>query len=175
MWSASDGALIWEREAAETYGVAYSHDGALLAWRVRGAVTVVDAAAPSSKPLRRVKVGGIGEIAFHPTSAKLAVVKTRSIAIVDAASGEVESDFATSAAEQKRAVNRIAFSPDGTQLLTSTHVDGIVGLWDVEAGELLCRVVELGSRVAHLQFHPDGRHFLVAGFKDARIYRAGAA
>jgi hypothetical protein len=57
----------------------------------------------------------------------------------------------------------VAFSPDGTRLLSGGK-DGSVRLWEVETGAELRRLEGHGDLVASVAFSPDGRRALSAGY-----------
>ena len=72
----------------------------------------------------------------------------------------------------KDAVNSVAFSPDGT-LLVSAGRDHDVIAWDVATGEEAFRIEEAQSgSVADARFSPDGRWLITAGPKSARLWTA---
>ncbi len=72
----------------------------------------------------------------------------------------------------KDAVNSVAFSPDGS-LLVSAGRDHDVIVWDVATGAEAYRIEEAQSAsVADARFSPDGRWLVTAGPKSARLWTA---
>lgn len=64
-------------------------------------------------------------------------------------------------------IDALAFSPDGTKLVTAGKEGGINGdiyitIWDVLTGEPLIDPIQIPSRVSNITFTPDGLHFVVA-------------
>jgi WD40 repeat protein len=71
-----------------------------------------------------------------------------------------------------RMIQRLAFSPDGRRLVTSTG-EQVLTIWDADTGDELLRLPAAGE-VHHLAFSPDGRviHLVVktsAGFEARRL------
>jgi RNA polymerase sigma factor (sigma-70 family) len=60
-------------------------------------------------------------------------------------------------------VQRVAFSPDGRQLL-SCGLDGAIILWDLQTGREIRRFSGHGDRVDCVSFRADGRRFLSASW-----------
>ena len=59
-------------------------------------------------------------------------------------------------------VNTVAFSPDGTLLVSGTQ-DGIIQLWDLATGQQRCSRQGHAGRVYSLSFAPDGQTFASGG------------
>src|SRR5205814_1730104 len=65
----------------------------------------------------------------------------------------------TLAGHDKR-VWSVAFSPDGTSILSGSH-DATAKLWDAGSGELLRTITQEGPNW-HVAFSPDGKRFAMA-------------
>ncbi|MDX2141691.1 MAG: TIR domain-containing protein [Chloroflexota bacterium] len=65
-------------------------------------------------------------------------------------------------------INNVAFSPDGTLLVTA-HVDGTVGVWDWRSGELLRLLDGHTDDVKSAVFSPDGTRILTASIDGTAI------
>jgi WD40 repeat protein len=65
-------------------------------------------------------------------------------------------------------INNVAFSPDTTLLLTA-HVDGTVGVWDWQRGELLRLLDGHRDDVKSAVFSPDGTRILTASIDGTAI------
>src|SRR5213592_1970833 len=70
----------------------------------------------------------------------------------------------TFAAHTNKRANSVAFSPDGSRLLT-TGDDHTAKIWDVKTGELLLSFEQHGDIVVNGGFSPDG-HRVVTASKD---------
>jgi WD40 repeat protein len=122
--------------------VAFSNDGALLAAReFKGVLTIFDGQRPG-KPIRSAQVSGEGDVAFHPTAKK----------------------------KSKDPMGRLAYSPDGKLLVTATLSTGVVGLWDMEKGEMLGEAFELKAPMARVEFDATGELLLLSSYEGAEIH-----
>lgn len=66
-------------------------------------------------------------------------------------------------------VDYLAVRPDGKKLATSGH-DGIVRIWDAEAGSFERALVGHEARVTGLAWSPDGKYLASAGYYTARVW-----
>ena len=69
--------------------------------------------------------------------------------------------------EQKLGIGSLAFSPDGSRLVTG-GLDSAMYLWDVETGEQLLRFDALASQVNQIVFSPNGQ-FVLSGGDDGLV------
>ncbi|MCA9692304.1 MAG: DUF1513 domain-containing protein [Myxococcales bacterium] len=172
LWDARSGEMIGGRAAEGTRGVAFSSDGRILAVRESEAVVILDPEEPYGEPVRTLSADEDGiELAFQPGTSLLAVDQDQTITLVDARTGQVRREIATTEEERVNGIGSLVFSPDGKWLLTATRSQGLVGLWDVERARFVGHLVEVGDDVNHLEFHPDGRRILIASFGAATVYR----
>lgn len=90
--------------------------------------------------------------AFDPASRLLAVGTNQGeILLIEASTGEVIRKLTG----LTKAPDRLAFSPDGSTLL-STDTSGIINLWDVDSGENLARVADYNGLPRGLGFRQNG-------------------
>jgi WD40 repeat protein len=98
--------------------------------------------------------------AFTPDGRRLAVADGKSIVLHDSMTGKVVERFAGG---HDGNVVRIAFSPDGTRMISGGD-DTKVRLWDMTTGEKLQETPAFGlyATIVHLTFSPDGTRFAAA-------------
>jgi len=171
IWDARSGALRHEYASKGIAGVAYSGDGALLAFKeFAGSLKIFDANKLSAKPLRVAAVGGGAQIAFHPRRHLLAVASKTVIEIVDADTAEITASVKTTKKESQGNVGHITFSPDGKLLVTSSISHGAIGLWDLKKAECIGHPMELNEPVSAVEFDGEGNYLLVATYEAAELY-----
>lgn len=172
IWDAGTGKLLSEYASKGVGGVAYSHDGALLAAKeFRGELKIFDATKPGEKPLRSVAAGsGEALIAFHPREHIVAAAGKNAIKIVDADTAKATASLKTTKKESQGAIGHMAFSPDGKLLVTATLSDGVVGFWDLEEAEFIGHALELKEPLSGVEFDAPGKLLLVSSFEAAELY-----
>jgi WD40 repeat protein len=70
------------------------------------------------------------------------------------------------------AVNNVAFSPDGTLLVTASR-DKTARVWDVTTGQLVVELAGHSEALITAVFSPDGKHIVTASLdKTARVWEA---
>jgi RNA polymerase sigma factor (sigma-70 family) len=140
--------------------VRFSPDGKLLAsasWD--GAIKIWD--ADSGQLLQTLTAhpsGGWIGLAFSPDGVLASGGLDRQVKIWNWAEGTVQ----TSLQGHTDAACAVAWSPDGS-LLASGGKDGFAKLWDVATGRLLANY-QGGDQVLQVQFTPDGKSFVTAGW-----------
>jgi WD40 repeat protein len=106
-------------------------------------------------------------LAFAPDSKRLAAIAGRVVHVVDVSTRTMLHVLHGHEAN----VTALAFSPDGTKLLTGSD-DKTAALWDVESGRLV--TVYRGSKgaVNLVAYSPDGTHVATAGVAEnfARVW-----
>ncbi len=98
-------------------------------------------------------------VAASPTAAIAASSSTNGvIRLWDTAQGEVVRELEGHTAQ----VNQMAFSPDGSLLLSGADANGELFLWDVETGRIRQRLAGNGGRVLSVDFSGDGQRVIAA-------------
>jgi WD40 repeat protein len=96
-------------------------------------------------------------LAFSPDSKRLALVADRAVQVVDV---ETRTAVRLLTGHEAR-VTALAYSPDGTRLLTGSE-DKTAALWDVETGRLLTVYRGHAGAVNLLAYSPDGTRVATA-------------
>ncbi len=152
-------------------GVAYSPDGKVLAVKeFAGALKFFDGADPGKKPLRSVTLGRESAIAFHPQEPLVAAADRQTIKIVDAGSTKVRTSIKVTKKESQGTIKHMAYSPDGSLLVTTTRSDNVVGLWDMQQAEFIGHVRELDTPLSGVEFDAQGKYLLISSYEAAEIY-----
>ena len=155
IWRASDGALLRTIPARHGLGMDFSPDGVELAsgsvdamvrrWRVS------DGAELGSLP-----AGLARTIKYSPNGAVIATGGVdRRVHLWDAASGSL----ARTLSGHNDAISVLAFSPDGTTLVTAGQFDSTLRFWRVSDGQLLRTFYRECYAVNSIVFSADGHLF----------------
>ena len=118
---------------------------------------------PKHAKARFGKSGITGNIALSNDGTRLAVACSAGIWVYDAHT-DMPLHFL---AEHTDSVMCVAFSPDGTMLVSGSH-DKSVRLWDVQMGTLLLTMQGHEGRTGGVAFSPDAKT-LASGSKDTTI------
>ncbi len=170
VWDTRKGTLSASHASPGVGGVAWSHDGALLAAKeFRGALKIFDSGDIGKKPLRTVKLGKETAIAFHPKQSIIAVADQQAVQMVNAETGQMEATI-KGTKESARSIRQMVFSPDGTLLATGSRGENVVALWDIANSKFLGKVQGFDTPIAAVDFDATGKHLLVASFRVAEIY-----
>ncbi|MEE8146090.1 MAG: hypothetical protein V3T24_00680, partial [Longimicrobiales bacterium] len=155
-------------QGGAVYSVAFSPDGTQLVsgsndWTVR----LWDVASGTVTATLRGHMGGVGSVAFSPDGTRLVSGSfDRTVRLWDA-SGEPVPEGAASRGEtatlrgHEGGVRSVAFSPDGTRLVSGSN-DDTVRLWDVASGTETATLRGHMGGVGSVAFSPDGTQ-LVSG------------
>ena len=150
-------ALIWQstdQHTSTVEGLAYSHDGKLIAsgdWN--GTIVIWD--AQTGEEIRRLsEMSGIKvlNVVFSPDDTLLASANGNgTITLWDVMTGDMTRQFGDYADE----VVSLAFHPSGETILAGDN-DGVVKLWNITTGEKRLDFVGHSNRVNEVAFSPDG-------------------
>jgi len=170
VWDTVSGGMLSKYVSEGTGGVAYSHDGSLLAVKeFAGALKIFDAESPL-QPLRSVVVGGEAQITFHPQKPVVAAADRNTIQIVDASTANVTAFVKLTEKESQGAIGHMAYSPDGMLLATTILNEGVVSFWDMATGEFAGHLLNLDMPLSGLEFDAQGALLLVASYEAAELY-----
>jgi WD40 repeat protein/serine/threonine protein kinase/Tfp pilus assembly protein PilF len=162
MWDLERGELAWK---SPTFcgAVAFSRDG-------RRAATATDDHTlcvydvPTGRAVSRLSPGvGANGLAFDPSGGRLAVSTTqpRAVQVYDLETGKVQRTLPAPVA-----TSTLAWRPD-SQLLAATGSDGLLYVWNVEAGWLQAVLRGHTARPAELSFTPEGDLLVSSGWDNA--------
>jgi uncharacterized protein YjbI with pentapeptide repeats len=130
--------------------VAFSPDGALLAYGDGDAVKIADVERGSVLRIIRGHAGSVTSVAFSPDGTLIATASDdRTARTWDTATGTPR----TTLTGHTDWVTSVAFSPDGTLIATASD-DGTTRIWDANSGAHLATLVAFASGYAILL--PDG-------------------
>ena len=109
--------------------------------------------------IARLGKGGVSYkdrgIAFSPDGRRLAVATSMGVWLYDAET----FDELTLLTGHKEEVTVVAFSPDGTKLVSASgfHFPGILKLWEVETGQNIATFQAKGGSTDSVSFSPNGK------------------
>ncbi len=167
VWDASTGKVAWQEETKELFtDITFSPDGRLMAAATfNGWIGFWDAAAGARIGTLAGHRGEIHRIRFSPDGKSLASGgRDRVVRIWDVSDSRLRLELRGHESD----IWDVAFTTDGTRLASSSLLDGIVKLWDLERGQ---ESVELSHDSPSpvrlptfgLAFSPDGRELVAAG------------
>jgi WD40 repeat protein len=168
--------------AAAVASVAYSPDGTRVLSGDSAGIAILWNATDGTEVHRFVHGDGVTSVAFSPTQAGQLLTGCRDhIARLWNVSGQVLQEFApvfnlgVQVAGHSDAVTSVAFSPEGTQVLTG-GADKLVNLWQISSGAQPRRFSGHTQRVNSVGFSPDGKQ-IVSGSDDftARVWNTADA
>jgi WD40 repeat protein len=135
--------------------VAFSRDGKHMATRgFGGKLTVWEWASRRRLAALKIRHGSVGSLAFSPDGSTLAAGDSAGLlGLWDVNSGEEQTTFR--AHEPGDGVTAVAFSPDGTGVVTASFLGRTVRLWTPD-GEMRAALPRVDSGVWALAFSPDG-------------------
>jgi hypothetical protein len=185
LWDAATGRRLFRFAGRfdRLSGVIYSPDGARIVtwgggppdWEAEEPTRVWDAA--SGRLL--YALGFVGPInAFSPDGRQFAIVGWDSVTVYDTASGREVRTVAI--ASRHESFHSVAFSPDGTKVLTGDPWNTAT-VWEIASGEVVLRFAPFdptipGVRpgpsgvVADAHFSPDGTRMLILGRGVAQVW-----
>jgi WD40 repeat protein len=153
------------------FALAYSSDGTLLVSGGRHSGKVWDSATGRQLLLGFHAPDGTTALAFSPDAERVAATSVRSFNPGYTVVSRLENGRGMRTLLGLRSqVARVCFAPDGSRLAAYAR-PGEVGVWDVETGRLLARLVgpdALSTENADFCFSPDGRQLACCG-KDGAI------
>lgn len=121
---------------------------------------------------RRAHARPIASAAFAPDGRRIATTDgVRELRIWTVPAPGIEWPPAIAAAEVPRAINRVAFSPDGAWLLATAN-DGDIHVWNAETGEAAYRITSDRRQLRALALTPDGKWLAaVADENTVRVWK----
>ncbi|MGG6270276.1 NB-ARC domain-containing protein [Leptolyngbya sp. AN03gr2] len=113
----------------------------------------------TQQPVLTLKADGwVWSVAFSPSNQILASSASRSVCLWDVQTGQCVRSLQGYASR----IFSIAFSPDGTRLISGSE-DQLIRIWNVETGQLLHCLKGHTDEVRSITVHPSGQWFASAG------------
>ena len=143
---------VIEPPAARSNCVAFSPDGALIAYGSGSVVAIAGVADGRGIRIVRGHAGGVTSVAFSPDGSLLATASTDGTARVwDVTTGSARNTLTG----HDLPVTSVAFSPDGSLLATAAD-DHTARVWDVASGAIRATLNAHDLPVISVAFSPDG-------------------
>ena len=172
LWDPTTGAVLRTLSGPtdSVLGVAVSPDGRYVAaaandgawvWDLRGGGTVRQFKVPKEK--LRWPEYWVGRAAFSPDSARVALTFTNGLFVHDLASGKLEYTIDD---EAEMWFADAAYSPDGSQILTSRRPGesgSTIQIWDARTGAAVARWEGEHRQVNTIRWFRDGKRFVTCG------------
>lgn len=166
--------LMSSQDEDDTFGVAFSPDGTLLATShgtpggglaALGIIKIRDAATGELLSTLRDVGQGVFSVNWNPTGDKIAGESVYSAVIWDATTG----DILTTISDEANAIRGLAWSPDSARLATVR----ILGLqvWETTTDQPLFTALEYNP-MEDVAWSPDGASIAVAGHSGIQIINA---
>lgn len=161
--------ILWENtdDAAEQL----TFNGSMLVFYAGASVMTLDTTTGQVRTLYTAasNLEEVRSLASSPDGFQLAAGRREgSVIVMDAVTGAIQQSFATTdpaandAARVQEEVNRVAFSPDGTQIL-SGHVSGWLRVWEIGSVEPVRAWQGHRTNLTDFTFSPDGTQLVTAG------------
>jgi WD40 repeat protein len=170
----ADGSLIHRLATAEdedsaTVTVAYSRDGRWLAVGGKNGKTVLwDTSTWTQSRSFPEHPAAVLQLQFSPDGEQLLSAGESEARVWDVATGAERQRFdirgtrSRSQIDPEGNLRKVAFSGDGRRLATAFS-DGPVRIWDVETGQLILTLGDVGTALGQLAFSRDGRCLALGG------------
>jgi WD40 repeat protein len=166
IWDATTGRKLQDLagHTADVFHIEFSSDGSRMATvSPDGTAKVWDAF--TGKELLTLDQGSDAVpywVAFHPNGSRIAVANTRGsnegwVSVWDVMTGEMLFTLP----DQNAFVNSVAFSPDGTRMITTSD-DQTTRIWDATTGEELQTFYGQTINVTNAAYSPDGTRIATA-------------
>ena len=147
--------------AAAIAGVAFSPDGRWLAAARHREVLLLDAATGRIEQTLAGAENPINAIAFSPDSRQIAAAEGLPSVVGQVRLWEIDGKESRVFTGHLDSIYALAFSPDGTKLVTASY-DKLLILWDVASGKELHTLKHHTGAVFAAAFSPDGKALVSA-------------
>ena len=151
-------------------GVAFSPDGRWLAAARHRDVLLLDAASGRIEQTLAGAENPINAIAFSPDSRQIAAAEGLPSVVGQVRLWEIGGKESRVFTGHLDSIYALAFSPDGTKLITASY-DKLLILWDVASGKELHTLKHHTGAVFAAAFSPDGKALVSAAADQTRLFR----